>query len=65
MSTGKPSTEPQKWQREHEVRDLTPEEIGDLRRDKEETGLWLMQEFSKMPRLLTAEELDAINGSTR
>ncbi len=43
-----------------EVRMLTPSEIEELRRDKMESGMKLMEAFRKLPRLLTPEELAAI-----
>lgn len=43
-----------------EVRMLTPSEIEELRRDKMEAIELAMKEFSKLPRLLTPEELAAI-----
>lgn len=43
-----------------EARMLTPSEIEELRRDKMEAIELAMKEFSKLPRLLTPEELAAI-----
>lgn len=44
-----------------DVRMLTATEIESLQRDKEQAVARLMQEFQKSPKLLTPEELAALN----
>lgn len=53
-------TKSKRQHQQREVRLLTASEIESLRRDKQETGMWAMKEFAKMPKLLTPEELAAI-----